>query len=229
MRDDDTQAGREAVRLGPPVAEQRGRHHDQARRPRLLPLHQQEQRQHLQRLAEPHVVGEAGAQPEAVEEPEPGHAIALVGPQHCAQRVSRIGELAAVGAPQVREHLVEPRPGRHLGPRRLARAVGRLVGRAGIRRRAGQEAHALEEREPFGARLRLDRLPVLEHLREPRTVHHRPLALDQDQPVGAGQDLSPLGGGERLPVEGHADLEVEQRAGADARRLLAALAAPSRV
>ena len=57
---------------------------------------------------------------------------------------------------------------------------------------------------------------------EPLPVDDRPLPLDEDQAVAAGEDLLPFGGGELLAREGHAHLEVEQGAGADARGGLAA-------
>ena len=74
-------------------------------------LHHQQQRQHLHRLAEAHVVGEAGAQAETGEQVQPSHADLLIGAQSRLQRctgihVRQLGRIAKAG-----KRLRQPRPG----------------------------------------------------------------------------------------------------------------------
>ena len=64
MQREQPKRGREPLGLRNPVAKQRGREHEQGRRiagMSLPPL--QERSENLDRLAEPHVVGQAGTQP----------------------------------------------------------------------------------------------------------------------------------------------------------------------
>ena len=84
------QVGHEARGLAPPVADQARRHHQQARKGRLLlqvPVRQQ--REGLHGLAEPHVVGQQAAEAAIRERPQPAVAGALVGPQSSLQRSGR--------------------------------------------------------------------------------------------------------------------------------------------
>ena len=74
-------------------------------------LHHQQQRQHLHRLAEAHVVGEAGAQAEAGEQVQPSHSDLLIGTQCRLQcgtgiHVRQLGRIAKAG-----KRLRQPRPG----------------------------------------------------------------------------------------------------------------------
>jgi hypothetical protein len=71
----------------------------------------QQQRQHLHRLAEAHVIGEAGAQAEAGEQMQPAHAGLLIGAQRRLQcragvQLHQLGRIAKAG-----ERLRQPRPG----------------------------------------------------------------------------------------------------------------------
>ena len=102
MDDERLQARREARDLRRPVGEQRGRRHQQRRLAlaRPLLLQHQQQRQDLDGLAEPHVVGEAGAEPEPGEQMEPLHAGLLIGPQRRLQRAAGIGAREPVRAAQ---------------------------------------------------------------------------------------------------------------------------------
>ena len=88
--------------------------HQQARPPcgASLALEHEQQRQHLDRLAQSHVVGQAGAQAELVEEAEPVHArpAGTGAAWRCsAAPGSTRGE--ALGPAQALERLGEPRPG----------------------------------------------------------------------------------------------------------------------
>ncbi|CAE6876028.1 hypothetical protein R69746_08787 [Paraburkholderia aspalathi] len=79
MRDQYAQTGREAFGFRGPVGQQGGRRDEEARaRIGLFALQDQEQREDLNRFAEPHVVGQTRAQLEAAEQVEPLHARVLV-------------------------------------------------------------------------------------------------------------------------------------------------------
>ena len=73
MRDQRLKLGSEALDLGRPVGQQRRRRHQQARRRAAAPsaLQHQQQRQHLDGLAQTHVVGQARAQSEAGQQVQP--------------------------------------------------------------------------------------------------------------------------------------------------------------
>ena len=74
--------GRKAGHLALPVAHQRGRaDHQRRRHVGLLPSVVQQQRDGLDRLAQAHVVGQAGAKAPAPQEGQPGEAAHLIGPQ----------------------------------------------------------------------------------------------------------------------------------------------------
>ena len=87
MRDKSVQAGRETLDLGSPVGQQRRRRHQQAGPLRigLLRLAHQQQREHLDGLAQSHVVGEAGAQTQFRQEVQPAHADLLIRAQVSVQ------------------------------------------------------------------------------------------------------------------------------------------------
>lgn len=79
MGDQYARAGRKAFGFGGPVGQQGGWCDEDARtRIGLLALQDQEQREDLDRFAEPHVVGQTGAQFEPAEQVEPLRAGLLV-------------------------------------------------------------------------------------------------------------------------------------------------------
>ena len=68
MGDEHVERRRETLGLGRPIGEQRSRSDDQARPPLAAARgERQQQGQHLDGLAEPHVVGKAGAEAETRE------------------------------------------------------------------------------------------------------------------------------------------------------------------
>ena len=92
--DMDRKARREALRLATPVLDDGHRAHDEGGSgwgpvdgPGRALLHQQGQ--HLGGLAEPHVVGEACAEPETTEELQPGEAALLVWPERAPEACRR--------------------------------------------------------------------------------------------------------------------------------------------
>jgi hypothetical protein len=159
-------------------------------------------------LAQAHVVGEAGAQAEAREKPEPADPDLLVGSERGPERRARVGRGQRLGPAQALERRREPLPRHHPGP--LVPPLRRCRRLAVGQRRPGQEAHRLPEGEPLaGGAAR--RLPVGEDLAELFLVQLHPLPSHEGEPVRAGEDLSPLRVREGLPFERDGDREVEER------------------
>ena len=217
MGDEHAQGRREPVDLGLPVGDQRCGDHEQggtACDAGAL-LQREQERQDLHGLAEPHVVGQAGAQSERLQEREPAHAHRLIRPQLGAEPAGQ-GRLAqSLGPAQAVERFLQPGAGHHFGPRR---GLGRGPGGARAHRGARQETHALDEAEPVLARRRLHALPVGERLVEARRVQLHPLPPDQREAGRGRGDAGDLRGGQRLAVERHPHVEVEQRVRADPAR-----------
>jgi hypothetical protein len=100
----------ESACLADPVAHD-GHRHNQQRRPGAEPLSRgaddsplsQQQREELDGLAETHVVGQAGAEPDLVEEREPRQALELIGPQRTDETLGRIDHLERLRAIQPAE------------------------------------------------------------------------------------------------------------------------------
>ena len=110
MRDHGLEPGREPFDLRGPVGEQRRRGHQQARPPLAIlhaPQHEQ-QREHLDGLAEAHVIGEAGAEAEPGKQVEPADTDLLVGPKGAVQLTTGIDLLELLGRAQPLEGLGEP-------------------------------------------------------------------------------------------------------------------------
>ena len=112
------QLGHEARGLLLPVPDQRFRHHDE-RRPRLLAAARRQHGQHLDGLAEAHVVGQAAAEAEAAQEGHPAETLFLVRAQLAPESRGLVFCGDAVEAGQLgagpREHLVHPTVGVGLG------------------------------------------------------------------------------------------------------------------
>src|SRR5436309_16097979 len=81
-----------------------------------MPLVKEEQRQHLDRLAEPHVVGQAYAELERRGEREPRHADLLIWAQRAVQVRTGIDGCEAARPAQSVERLREPRARLDAGP-----------------------------------------------------------------------------------------------------------------
>ena len=129
MGDENPERRGETRRLRRPVGEKRRGRHEETRAPfARLPAEPQQQGEHLDGLAEPHVVGEAGAEAEPGEETKPAHADILIGTQGRLQRLARMGGRERFGAAAGGERLgepvarLDPSPGR-LGRLRLDRAA----------------------------------------------------------------------------------------------------------
>ena len=203
------QAGREAARLGDPVGEERRRRHQQARAPPVsrVALQHGQQREHLDRLAEAHVVGQAGAEAELVEEVEPADARpAGTGGASCAaRRPARRGRgppgrrrpssvSASHGPATTRDQSGSARRGvvlaGHAAPASIRSASAKLT--------------------PFAPGLPLRAPQLVERLAQAVGVDLDPLAADEGEPVRAREEPRDLVPRQRLPVERHVEAEVEQ-------------------
>ncbi len=109
----DAQARGKALDLRAPVADERGRDDEQGGLPARTPLPREEEREDLERLPEPHVVGEACAETEFGHEREPCRADPLIRAERRPEAVGRGPGLAVSFAAQTGEGLLEPRSGTH--------------------------------------------------------------------------------------------------------------------
>ena len=184
----------EAGQLALPVADHRGRAHDQVGAVAVPPG---EQGDGLQRLAEAHVVGEQRPDAQVGERLEPGHTGALVGAQGGVD-ADEAGAAVVPGREQAVDEVQEHAVGDDLDRAELA--VGPL---AGQRRRQGLrsfELAALASRaDQVGQRHRLV------------GVEPHPLALPQDERLLEGDDLGELVGGEAVVADGRLPAERAQR------------------
>ena len=199
----------EPVHLRFPVPQQGSRQNQQRWPGAAVLLQNRQKRQHLDRLAQPHVVGQAGAEPQVRHEPEPVEARLLILAQDRLQVAARPGPVQALGASQTGEHLAEPVARVDERPLALAVAVV-VVGQ--VPGGPGQQAHPFDEREPVPGLL-FDLLPVVQGFGQLVAVDFDPLAPQQHEPFLGGQQLAPFGFGKLLFAQGELHLEVEHRLG----------------
>jgi hypothetical protein len=160
VRHESPEIRRKALDLGLPVRKQRGRGDDEAeerrsglrlagsvpaRGARAVPrlrAQMQEQRDHLQRLAQPHVIREARAESQSGEQGQPLRASHLIGPQGGFQPLH--GQVAlALRIAQAGEQSPQPVASLHAAPD--PQRLRQLHDRAAAVFRAGEEPHALVE------------------------------------------------------------------------------------
>ena len=209
------QARREAGRLLRPVGEQRGRCDQQARGRAFGAFSYQQQSQHLDGLAQTHVVGQAGAQAQTRQQVQPAQADLLIRPQRGVQIGAGVDGRQTLWPAQSRQGLGQPWPGVHLRPLGRGRQLLAANGRTG----PGQQAHGIKEAQALLACQALDLLELRQGLLKPLRVDLDPFAADEHQPTAVGQQALHLGGGQRLAIDGHRHSEVEQRILSDQRRL----------
>jgi hypothetical protein len=213
----EAELGAEAGELGAPIGEQRGGHDDQVRTRLPLALEEEQQADHLDGLAEAHVVGEAAAEAEANEQPQPRDALALVGAELAVQGLSGVSVGAAGWALELAEGAREPGAGLRDGP--LGGVVG--VGVA-VTSHAGDEAHALNKADGAAGGAGLDPLPVAVCVAVIGGIEVDPAASHVAQARAAAHKHPPLLRGELVVADEVAELEVEQGAEAEHGRGAAA-------
>ena len=146
-----------------------------------------QQRQHLDGLAEPHVVGEAGAEPSPVKQIEPLHARLLIGPQRGLQRFSGVHAGEPVGPAQPGQGLLRAmaRPRSGPTPRRPARQRHHqpLPAPASSRMASPND-------RPSSAGAALDRLELLQRAGKAIAIHLDPLAADEGRAPPTGPAAS---------------------------------------
>ncbi len=214
MHDRGLQAGGEFLDFGRPVAEQGGRRDQEAWLGRGL-LHQQ-QRQDLDGLSQTHVVGQTGAEAETGQQVHPPRAGALVGAQRALQRGSGIGTVAVPG-PQRFQGFLQPGAGGDAGPVGVCRG-GVLAGDG----RAGQHPHRLGEAQAVLGGKGFGLAEPIHGFFEPGTIDFDPLAAQQHEVVGAGEQGCDLVLGEGFAIEDHAHAEIEHAFQSEGGRLAAA-------
>ena len=215
MRDQHAQRRREFLRLRRPVGKQRSRGDDQARRAFVL-RQSEDQRQGLQGLAEPHVVGQTRPEPEPDKEAEPAHARLLIGPQARLQLRPRQRGGERVRLAQRAQRLREPFARRDLRPVGAGWRVLRLdIG-------AGDQPHRTPERNALRARDPLDLGIAVERRLDPARIDLDPFAAQHREPVARQQQALQLLRRQRLAVERDIDGEIEHRARSDHRGRLGA-------
>ena len=151
------ESGGEPLALARPVLDDaRRRHHQERRRDRSSGTDTGDHREGLQRLAEPHVIGEDAAEPVLVEEGQPTEPVALVGPQRRAYACGHVDGRDRVEIEQAVDSglpaatlLVDDAQLHQLAPQaRLKRTDPQAVGLA-VLQRAGfldQSAETIETR-----------------------------------------------------------------------------------
>ncbi len=176
----------EASRLRLPVADQRGRDAPAARgaafcrRPAaLLP---QQGGEDLDRLAESHVVGQAGADAELGAEPEPVQSGQLVVAKLALEAGGRRADRARRACAGRRASRAVRSPA-STSDHEPCSSIAPLVLQVGGG--AGEQAHPLDEGDAVASRLLFDLLPMVERLLQLLAVDLDPFAPQQDQAVWA--------------------------------------------
>ena len=225
MGDQDRQRRREAGHLGCPVRQERGRGDEQARPPRgvrarvALAIDEQEEGDHLDGLAEAHVVGQAGAQAQLREEVEPSHAHLLVRPERAVQRAAGVGRRAATPG---RAASAARRPATGRPPPRTTRDPRRPRLRRPPAFDARHEAHRFGEGQAVSRGGAFDAPELVDQAAQTLAIDFDPSPPQQRQAVHALEQRADLVGRQRLAVERHVHPEVEQRVESEARRRLGA-------
>ena len=140
-----------------------------------FPFEHQQQRQHLDGLAEAHVVGKACTEPEPRKQIEPLHTRLLIGTQRAPKRFPGIDTSEPIRVTEPCQRFCEPWPGHGLAPVDGGRTCSAITGNAG----AGQQTHGLAERQAFVGGTALDRLELFQRAGEAIVIDLDPLAADE--------------------------------------------------
>ena len=206
------QAGGKFFDLRGPVPQQRGGRHQQVRGNLCgTGLFHQQQRQHLDRLAEAHVVGQAGPEAKARQQVQPLRSCFLVGAQRPAQHRSGI-DVLAIRRAQGSQRLLQPGAGDHTRP--VGVGGGRIVAGNGG---AGQHPHRFGKAEAIAGRKLLGRLELLHRASHPCAVDLDPFAAQQHEVLGAGEQGCDLDLGQRLAFQHHVHAKIQQTVQSDGR------------
>jgi hypothetical protein len=135
----------------------------------------QQQRQQLDGLAEPHVVGEACTKPEPREQIEPLHTRLLIRTQRASKRFPGVDTCEPIRMTESGQRFCEPWPGHGLAPVDGGHACSAIAGNAG----ASQQPHGLAERQAFVVGPPLDRLKLFQCAGEAIVIDLDPLAAEK--------------------------------------------------
>ena len=221
MREHRFDCRRKARDLAGPVRKQRGGGHEQARLALALRirLQQQKQREDLNGLAEPHVIGETGPEPQLTEQIKPFHADVLIRPQGTLQRLAWIDASSHFGPAQRGQ-----RPGQPWTGHRLAQAASGAAAApspcipapAIIRIASPNDSPALAARCWM-------QLELLEHSGAAEHGRSRPIFRGMNaSPSDCASSCLISAGGKSFALQRDLHLEIEQRVHAQLRRRPAA-------
>ena len=199
--------GRELRRLGAPIREQRGRHHNQhgIRLEIALLLPEVDERQHLQGLAKAHIVSETGTDSRRERTTKIVDTGLLVGTQNDTESVwpirSRINLRMRECFQEFPQLAIRPHLDVVVRTRRC---------RERIKTAARQEPKRLRHRDAFADELfRL--LPMREQFADLLWIRHHPLAADAHESVTRFDEHPQLLLRQPFAVQGHADRKFAER------------------
>ena len=219
MGDEHAQFRSEAFNFQAPVVHQRGRHHQEVRALFLFLSAHVEEAEHLDCLAQAHVVSQAAAEFEAAQGRKPLNAQLLVGAKLGVEARVGFNTCLQLGRAERIQSAREPLAGddlRPFGPRVFDLFV------VTIEWGTGEHAHGLAEADPARLGMPLDIPPLVEHLRELVSVDLDPFAFDQHETMSGCEQLLDLLFRQLLAVQRQTDIEVQQRVHAQGGRRLAA-------
>ena len=173
-------------------------------RPAVFALEYQQQRQHLNRLAQSHVVGQASAESEPGQRIEPPYSRLLVGPQAGLEFRPGINRCESLRPAQSGQGIRQPRAGRQLRPV----GVGRFAAFAG--RCTGQQAHRLGKRQAVFCRVS-NGFKALQQAADGFLIDLDPATTDELQAIAALEQRLDLGIAQALAVQTNFHAEIQQR------------------
>ena len=173
----------------------------------------QQQGEHLNGLAESHVIGQTGAKTQLGEQVQPGQSLTLIRPQRALQGLGHgvavhFGRYQRPGVAQLREDVAQGCACLDVDPGSLGLGL-LLVFQIG--RGPRQQTHALDEGNLAVLGLLSDVLPVGNGLLKPVAIDLHPLSLEQDERLVAIQEGVDFIGSQRFATQGHFNVEIEQR------------------
>ena len=216
----DPKARREPGDLALPVCQQRCRSHEQGRGggkalgflpafgQRRLLLQLQQDGDHLDGLAQAHVVGQTRAEAKALQQPEPIHARRLIGPQLRLETwmLGGFGPWVA-RQPERLQRFRQPVSRDHVAPVRVG-ARGFVTGGV-CQPHARDHPHGIEERDSVLACLFPGHLPVVEDVLELLRIHFDPASPKWHEATCSPNQRLPLFLGQLLAAERGLDFEIE--------------------